>query len=108
MFCFNTAFIQCTFDFLMINGQKICQESGSNLETTMTSTTASTTTTPYITEMQVVDTFKPLSLVEDLDALFHTDSVFNYAGFKINWEIKDLCSYKCMQADILAKQAANC
>ena len=97
--------IQCTFDYLMINGEKICEESNSYAVTTMTTTTVSTTTT---TEYALFESAEKFLLTDDLDALFHTDKVFNYAGFKINWVVEDLCSYESNQAHVLAKQAANC
>ena len=89
----------------MINGEKICEESVSHSMTTMTTTTASTTTT---TEYALFESAEELLLTEDLDALFHTDKIFNFAGFKINWAVEDLCSYESQQAHVLAKQAANC
>ena len=101
----NVVLLQCTFDYLMINGEKICEESGSHSMTTMTTTTETTTTT---TEFAIFETSHILLLTEDLDALFHTDKIFNFAGFKINWAIEDLCSYESQEAHVIAKQAANC
>ena len=96
----------------MINGNKICNLV-ENTEPRTTTIATSTTTTQMVYRTTDsppvdVDTSKPMCLTDDLNAVFHSDKVFHYGGFKINYEIKDLCSYKCEQADIIAKQAANC
>ena len=80
----------------MINGEKICnnKESSPSIETTTTpdyTTTFETMTTSGFYDPNGSSLHDRICLTEDLDALFHSDDMFEYAGFKINWRLADKC-----------------